>query len=817
MTRFSSTQIDDALRELLNDEGPDVSDSPVIAEKFQVQKLLGCSGQATIVLAFDQQLRRQVVLKIYHDSLSENQKTRVINEGRALARIKSQHVVQCYGVEEFDETLLLVLEYVEGQSLTDIVSRCEVEWAQIQEWFRQLVEAIDAAHQQGVLHLDLTPSNVMITEDDQVKLIDFGLVRSILVSESSGSGTPAFMPPEIANRSISVDERADIFGLGAVLFYMLGRRAPFEADNAEDEKRLAKGGTVANLNETLGRDVPRNLADVCQRCLKKERAERFASARQILQLFEPNRNTPDKVAFKKSRVLIVFTTLAFLAGVVFWLAQPTDRLTKLMRLMGEADQAILNGEHTLALKKTRKALAVASHEELRLLYYRELEERKRFLEDTWPTLSPQETSVFRDCYGKVVALRSALQVGLNNPIQEMLSQLEASKTIEKLEGLAGSGHYYVLYAREFRLRAHSSLAARNKSPTINLIAETKRLQGEFAELLGQHSELALYARESLAYEYQMAGLMTLSELQFGELFSLCNDNTSSASYLMKKRAANAQKERATKVLCLTDPKEAARIFKLYEQFQIDSRLLAPIEKLHLDSNRLQILYSIEQYTECVELGERLLGLFENEKRNLLSTVIVYAYLAAAYSSLGNDARAKNCHEMNLKLLAEITELFEQGMPWQVLMQNKLTTAYAFAARSEWDAAISDIEVAIDEASSNVSLPSDGVIYLKTMKLRFLNQGKRVELALDLAEELDKDIDLFKKVRGDNHFNLIAWKEIVIGLENSGKIEFAKDVLNKAIGETGRLKEEVVVGNWKEKRAWFIEQRERLTGQAPANR
>ena len=90
--------------------------------KYSIVRKLGFDGQATVLLAHDTQLIRDVVLKIYHNALDKSQKTRIINEGRALAQINSPHVVRCYGVEESDqdsETLILVLEYIDGQSLAD--------------------------------------------------------------------------------------------------------------------------------------------------------------------------------------------------------------------------------------------------------------------------------------------------------------------------------------------------------------------------------------------------------------------------------------------------------------------------------------------------------------------------------------------------------------------------------------------------------------------------------------------------------------------------------------------------------------------------
>ena len=318
-SNYSSQQIDEALTRLLSGEAVEDESSPTIAEKYSVQQVLAWEGQATVVQAIDTRLRRRVVLKIYHDSLTENQKIRIVNEGRALAQIRSPHVVQCLGVEEFEGTMFLVLEYVEANSLTEFLAKEKPDADELRELFRQLVGGVEASHACGVLHLDLKPSNVLITPDGKVKLIDFGLVQSVTADNTSvGSGTPAFMPPEIARKGENVDERTDVFGLGAVLYYMLNGKPPFQSETIEQQRELAKRCEVTRITESNDRRLPSDLIEICHRCMRPEPQQRFSSVADIKKSLPQSEGRPQSPNFTWAALAgLLLTALLIVAiGVI---------------------------------------------------------------------------------------------------------------------------------------------------------------------------------------------------------------------------------------------------------------------------------------------------------------------------------------------------------------------------------------------------------------------------------------------------------------------------------------------------------------------
>lgn len=256
--------------------------------KYEIERVLHCHGQAVVALARDPDLERQVILKLYHAAETDKQRARLINEGRALARIQSRHVATVFAVEELDDYVFLVIEYVRGMSVRELLTeRRQKGGVTVDESLRvvrEIAEGLTHVHKLGLLHRDLKPANVMITPDGEVKLIDFGLV-SLVDAEAAKdrSGTPAYMAPECARASYDsiVDQRSDLFGAGAILYDMLCGQPPFAADTSERSRVRAIAGDVDPVQE-IQSAIPDPVADVCMQCLSEDPEERFASAHDLI-------------------------------------------------------------------------------------------------------------------------------------------------------------------------------------------------------------------------------------------------------------------------------------------------------------------------------------------------------------------------------------------------------------------------------------------------------------------------------------------------------------------------------------------------------
>ena len=204
-------------------------------------------------------------------------------EAAAVARLDHPNLVRIYEVGEWDGRPFFSMEYVDGSRLAEILQGTPMSPQRAAELARALARASESAHERGVVHRDLTPTNVLITSDGQPKIVDFGLSK--LITGGAGAtmtgdvlGTASYMAPEQAGgRSKEVGPSADVYALGAILYEMLTGRPPFKAETPLDTlSQVVHDDPVAPAR--LQPKVPRNLENICLKCLNKEPARRYPSA-----------------------------------------------------------------------------------------------------------------------------------------------------------------------------------------------------------------------------------------------------------------------------------------------------------------------------------------------------------------------------------------------------------------------------------------------------------------------------------------------------------------------------------------------------------
>jgi serine/threonine protein kinase len=258
--------------------------------RYVVLYRLGTGGMGRVFLCNDTQLHRRVALKCLtsRDSPTEV-RARLLQEARAGARIKHSNVATVYDVFEHDGRAFLVMEYVDGESLADLLRREPLTVNRALSIGRQLASGLGAAHAEGIVHRDLKPANVQVMRNGSVKVLDFGVAHaiSLLTSESTVSGgsrarssvpqpgTPAYMSPEQLYGRV-VDHRSDIYSLGVVMYEMVTGHRPYSTtDPLELIIELGK-----RLIRPIDADpkVPREVSDVVARCLAHDPNERFQTA-----------------------------------------------------------------------------------------------------------------------------------------------------------------------------------------------------------------------------------------------------------------------------------------------------------------------------------------------------------------------------------------------------------------------------------------------------------------------------------------------------------------------------------------------------------
>ena len=203
-------------------------DIPEQIGPYRIQQLLGHGGMGAVYLARDERLGRSVALKLLHQ-ISDSQRENILVEAKTLARLSHPAIVQLYDVLEFQGSMVMVMEYVEGSDLTNLNRTRSLTVQEILGIAIDISSALAEAHRQGIVHLDLKMANVLLSSSGQVKLTDFGIAEFIDdVKETSivvGS-VPAFSPEQITGDP--VDGRSDLFSLGVILYRLLSGIGPFE-------------------------------------------------------------------------------------------------------------------------------------------------------------------------------------------------------------------------------------------------------------------------------------------------------------------------------------------------------------------------------------------------------------------------------------------------------------------------------------------------------------------------------------------------------------------------------------------------------------
>jgi serine/threonine protein kinase len=249
------------------------------AEGYELIRKLGEGGQATTYLARDRALQRLVVLKRYHGVATSSRREAVLNEGRALARVRSPFVAPCYGVETRDDRIDLVVEYVPGRPLTELTAAERADIPGFARLVEQVAEGLAVVHACGLLHRDIKPQNIILGDDGVPRLVDFGLAVPV-ASEAlhEVSGTPRFMAPEQARgQGERIDARTDVYELGAVLYYLLTGQPPHTGKTLKQVIAQARDAQIIPPRRINPR-VPRALERICLKAMATDPQSRFPSA-----------------------------------------------------------------------------------------------------------------------------------------------------------------------------------------------------------------------------------------------------------------------------------------------------------------------------------------------------------------------------------------------------------------------------------------------------------------------------------------------------------------------------------------------------------
>lgn len=259
---------------------------------YRIQSLLGHGGMGIVYLGVHDHLGREVAIKALAPELTQHPqfRERFFTEARVQAKLQHTNIVTIYDLIEDEGSFFIVMEYVPGPTLETLLKEGGTKdgWAvgRSLALFRQVLAGLDYAHSKGVIHRDVKSSNVLVTDDDQVKLTDFGIALLIgdkrLTASQSTIGTPIYMSPEQILHPRSVDHRSDVYSAAIVLYEILAGLPPFDADTEYEIKKLQIEAAVPDLRAANPR-VPAVVAEAVSIALRKDPDERFQSAGAFLR------------------------------------------------------------------------------------------------------------------------------------------------------------------------------------------------------------------------------------------------------------------------------------------------------------------------------------------------------------------------------------------------------------------------------------------------------------------------------------------------------------------------------------------------------
>ncbi|MHC5004605.1 MAG: serine/threonine-protein kinase [Planctomycetota bacterium] len=257
---------------------------------YRIKKKLGAGAMATVFLARQLSLDRPVAIKVLPKKFSDNDKfiERFYKEGRAAAKLNHPNIVSAYDVGKAGDHHYFVMEYVDGETVYDLVSRKKrLDEERAIKIVKQVARALQHAHARGFVHRDIKPKNIMISKDGTVKLADLGLARAISDKEAAKAeagrayGTPYYISPEQIRGEMDIGPASDIYGLGATFYHMVTGRVPFEGKNPSSvmHKHLKEDLVPPDhLNEELSAGC----AQVIEMMMAKSTRDRYLSAGDLL-------------------------------------------------------------------------------------------------------------------------------------------------------------------------------------------------------------------------------------------------------------------------------------------------------------------------------------------------------------------------------------------------------------------------------------------------------------------------------------------------------------------------------------------------------
>lgn len=265
--------------------------------RYEIRELIGVGGMAYVYHCYDAIDAREVAIKILKDEFLDNEDfiRRFKNESKAIAVLNHPNIVRVYDVSFGDMIQYIVMEYIDGITLKEYIEMRKIlDWKEAVHLTTQILKALQHAHENGIVHRDIKPQNIMLLQDGTIKVTDFGIARFSTTGTGTMSeqaiGSVHYIAPEQA-RGDKTDGKTDIYSVGVMMYEMLTGRLPFDADSAVSVALMQLQSTPKRLKE-VNDEIPEGLEEITLKAMRKNPNDRYHSAVEMLSDIERFRLNP---------------------------------------------------------------------------------------------------------------------------------------------------------------------------------------------------------------------------------------------------------------------------------------------------------------------------------------------------------------------------------------------------------------------------------------------------------------------------------------------------------------------------------------------
>lgn len=265
--------------------------------RYEIRELIGVGGMANVYHCYDTIDAREVAIKILKDEFLDNEDfiRRFKNESKAIAVLNHPNIVRVYDVSFGDMIQYIVMEYIDGITLKEYIDMQKVlDWKEVVHFTTQILKALQHAHENGIVHRDIKPHNIMLLQDGTIKVTDFGIARfssnATRTMTEQAIGSVHYIAPEQA-RGEKTDGKTDIYSVGVMMYEMLTGKLPFDADSAVSVALMQLQANAKRPRE-INPDIPEGLEEITIKAMQKNPDDRYHSAVEMLSDIERFRLNP---------------------------------------------------------------------------------------------------------------------------------------------------------------------------------------------------------------------------------------------------------------------------------------------------------------------------------------------------------------------------------------------------------------------------------------------------------------------------------------------------------------------------------------------